>query len=98
MRRWTCAWNSSLASKFFVVARRSQPVGAPCFFEVTCTQREEIDMSAKQWWVVKELVGVVIGDDTPVAKFDNFWEASDYVDEHPERKLYIEQEANNLSS
>ena len=54
-------------------------------------------MSAKKW-VVKELVGVVIGDDTPIATFDNVWDASDYVDEHPEQNLYIEEEVNNLSS
>lgn len=55
-------------------------------------------MSAKKLWLVKEAVGIVIGDETPVAVFDSFWDASDYVGEHPEQSLYIEEGTSNLPS
>lgn len=47
-------------------------------------------MSAKYLYVVREVVSLVIDDDTPIATFNSFWEANDFIEEHPEMNLFIE--------
>lgn len=45
----------------------------------------------KQVYEVREIAEIVIDADVaPVATFDSFFDACDYIDEHPEMSLYIE--------
>lgn len=39
---------------------------------------------------VREIVSIVIDDLTPVEVFTSFFDASDFIEEHPELNLYIE--------
>jgi hypothetical protein len=41
-------------------------------------------------WCVYDSSSIVIDMYAPVACFDSFWDASDYVGDHPEQSLYIE--------
>lgn len=41
-------------------------------------------------WCVYDSSSIVIDMYAPVACFDSFWDASDYVGDHPEQSLYIQ--------